>query len=154
MLFRSGEFSAGKGYADAFPGWTGNLGQMPTVPAGANSDSFTNLDAGQGGFDSAGTFQLIKLQTWNTQLQYHLPGGRYFVTLGHSQITASNINGLGPAASGAFLYDKSAMDFINFYHDFTPQIRGAVEYAKITTHYVDGIEASNDRYQVTAYFRF
>ena len=37
---------------------------------------------------------------------------------------------------------------------FSTQIRGAIEYAKLTTHYVDTVSAHDDRYQINAYFRF
>src|SRR5207237_626989 len=69
-LVLSGEFTSGLGYGDEFPSWTGNLAQWST---GTAPTSTPNLDAGQGGFDSSGSFQLVKLQSWNTQVQYHLP---------------------------------------------------------------------------------
>jgi hypothetical protein len=145
----TGEYSAGKGYGDSFPGWTGGLPQYPNGTTGAASK--TNLDAGQGSWDSNGTFQLIKLQTWNAQVQYHLPNAIGFITLGHGELTAKGIDGLSPALT----YDKAKMDFVNFFHDFTPQIRGAFEYAKFTTHYVvQNDEMKDDRFGLTAYFRF
>jgi hypothetical protein len=149
----TGEFSSGKGDADAFPSWTGGLPQNPT---GTGASSATNLDPGQGSWDSAGagSFKLIKLQSWNAELQYHLPKSMGFFTLGHAELVASGYDNMAPAVT----YDKAKMDFINFFHDFTPQIRGAVEYAKFTTHYIAPVNGKNDevddRIGVSAFFRF
>ncbi len=152
-LTLTGEMSAGTGYADAFPSWTGGL---PQLPAGSGAANATNLDGGQGGYLTADptSFQLVKLQSWNAQLQYHLPGDcASFVTLGHSELSASNLDVL-LLATQATAYKKVSMNFVNVFHDFTAQIRGAVEYAKFTTTYLDDVTASDDRYQVSAYFRF
>lgn len=145
----TGEFSNGTGDADAFPSWTGGLSQYPT---GSNAQANTNLDVGQGVIDSSNVFHLMKIQTWNAQLQYHLPASiRSFITLGHAELWASNLHLF---ASGTGNYDRSKMDFINFFHDFTPQIRAGLEYAKFTTHYVDRSNPNDERWQVSTYFRF
>lgn len=153
----TGEFSSGKGDGDAFPSWTGGLPQDPNTtgtPAPTGSQTEANLDSGQGSWDSSGTFKLIKLQSWNAGLQYHLPKGMGFFTVGHAELVASGFDNMTPAVT----YDKAKMDFINFFHDFTPQIRGAVEYAKFTTHYVAQVNGKNDetddRIGVSAFFRF
>lgn len=152
-LTLTGEFSTGKGFADAFPGWSGNLA---TQPSGNGFAGKTNLDAGQGGFDSSNGFHLVNLQSWNAQLQYHLPSSWHtFVTVGYAQLSVRDIKGLTPVKSGAdALYDKSTMQYLNVFHDVTSQIRVAAEWAHFTTHYVDDVSANDDRYQVNAYFRF
>lgn len=148
----TGEFSSGKGYADAFPGWTGGLAQLPSGATGGASTS--NIDAGQGGYDAGNSYQLVKLQSWNAEVQYHFPTEMHsFATAGYTQLSSSNINGLGPAKTSP-LYDRTGLYFVNLFHDLTPQVRVAVEYAKVTTHYVDDVSASDDRYQISGYLRF
>jgi hypothetical protein len=143
------EFSGGKGYGDEFPSWSAGIAQMP---AGAGAANNTNLDPGIGGFDGTNVFHLLNLQTWNAQLQYHLPGESHmFVTLGYGELKAT---GTGDITSPAPTYDKSSAMFANVFHDCTKQIRFAVEYAKFTTHYLTGESDTNDRYMLAGYFRF
>lgn len=140
------EYSSGSGYGDSFPAWTGGASQMPS---GTGPMLKTNLDAGQGGFDGNGDFVLVKLSTWTTSLQYHFPKAWHaFANLGLTQLASSNIGQVGGT------YDQSKFQFINFFHDFTPQIRAAVEWSQMGTRYVDGTNSTNNRYQLNAYFRF
>lgn len=149
-LTLTAEASQGTGFADEFPGWTGNLPQFPT---GAGATANLNLDAGQGGYDSTG-FQLVQLRSFSTQLQYHLPGEmRTFATVGYAQLNAMQLGRL-TAASGKVGYDQSSMAFVNVFHDCTKQIRTAIEYAKFSTHYTDGQTVGDERVQWTGYFRF
>jgi hypothetical protein len=150
-LVLTGEISGGTGYADAFPNWSGGLTQMNTGGAGLSGN--TNLDAGQGGYEANGSFRLIRMRTWNAQLQYQLPGEmNSFVTLGYSKLDAFRVGGLTPG--GANLYDGTSMLFANIFHDCTKQIRVGLEYAKFTTHYVDGMSVADNRVQLNGYFRF
>lgn len=145
-LTLTGEYSVGQGHGDAFPSWAG------VPPLYSNStDANPNLDAGQGAYTKAdASFRLVQLQAWNTQLQYHLPGDlRTFVTLGYGELRAARLGDLTGAS-----YDRSQAMFANVFHDFTKQIRGAVEYAKFTTHFVDTSSAANDRFMLAGYFRF
>jgi hypothetical protein len=149
-LSLTGEFSEGTGYGDSFPSWSGGLSQYPAGTTGLASS--TNLDAGQGGFDSSGGFSLVKLRTFNAQLQYHLPGEMHtFVTLGYAQLNAF---GIGRFSSAVTTYDQSSMMFLNVFHDCTAQIRTALEFARFGTHYIDGQSVSDDRIQLNGYFRF
>ena len=145
-LTLTGEYSVGQGYGDSFPAWGG----VPQLASGAN-DANPNLDAGQGAYTKGdASFRLVQLRTWNAQLQYHLPGDlRTFVTLGYGELSASRIGDLTGAT-----YDGSSAMFANVFHDFTKQIRGAVEYARFTTHFVDTSQAENDRFMLAGYFRF
>jgi hypothetical protein len=54
----AGEFSSGEGFADYFPGYTGNIPQLNTV-----NGNLANIDAGQGGYDANGVFSLVHLQS-------------------------------------------------------------------------------------------
>lgn len=146
-----GEYSNGKGYGDEFTGFNGGLSQL-SAGVGSGVAGSTNLDAGLGGFDSSGKFKLVQLSTWNLQLQYHLPFEAHtFVTLGHSQLSSNNIATVTALGKG---YDKVTADFVNVFHDVTAQVRVAGEYAKFVTHYTDAVKGKNDRYLLSAYFRF
>lgn len=150
-LTLTAETSTGNGYGDAFPGWTANLPLFPDSTATEN----TYLNQGQGGFEGNGRFHLFQLFTWNTQLQYHFPGElKLFMTLGHSELNSNNVAGLGPVHPNFAPYSKAAMDFINLFHDFSNELRAAVEYGKFRTRYVDSTQLMSERYQATIYYRF
>ena len=152
-LTASGEFTTGRGYGDMFPSWTGGLSQTFTAATATNN---TNLDPGLGGYDVNGNFDLIKLRTFNAQLQYHLDG-KTFVTGGYGQLFSSNISDFNGATgvTAAGLYDRSEAKFVNVGHDFTDHVRLAVEFDQFTTHYVsDGATAFDNRYMLASYFRF
>jgi hypothetical protein len=147
----SAEFAAGTGFGDTLPGWSGNLRQQPfTGTTGAPSN--TNLDAGQGGFDAGGNFQLVNLQTINAQLQYHLPQSA-FVTVGYGQVNAFNMTAMVTSINGV-AYNQNQVTFANVVKDVTKQIRLAAEYDHVVTTYVDNVTPNDDRYQLSAYFRF
>jgi len=147
-LSLAGEFTRGSGYGDEFNGWSGNL--SPTVAA-ANTP---NLDAGLGGFDANGTFTLVKLQTWNVQIQYHLPASMAaFANIGYGQLKSSNLNTLTPA-TGKVGYDKAEVYFLNLFHDFTSHVRVAMEADHFVTNYIDGNRAKDNRFQVSTWVRF
>ena len=148
----SAEFTTGQGYADEFPGWTGNIAQF----AGAAPYPGLNLDSGFGGVFSDGTFGLIHLQTFNLQLQYHLPKEwRSFSNIGYGQLYSNNVGDFTSSVNtGKVIYDRSDVAFINFFHDLTSQIRVAAEYDYFRTHYVDGSLAHDNRVQLSAYFLF
>jgi len=149
----TGEYSTGDGYGDAFPSWTGNLAALPAAGLGVSNE--TNLDAGQGGFDASGDFHLVKLQTWNTQLQYHLPSSWHaFVTVGYTELRSNNAKDLSPIVATKTIYDQSHLTFLNIFHDCTKQIRVGLEYAEMSTHYIDDVQPIDHRYQISTFFRF
>lgn len=146
-------FTAGKGYGDELPGWTGNLARLPYGASPALS-SGTSLDPGEGGFDGNGGFQLLNIETWNAQLQYHLPAGwRSFTTWGYGRLFSNNVGSL-VALPGAVQYDRSEVYFGNFFHDFTRQIRAAIEFDHFKTHYVNAFLGQDDRMMASFWFRF
>lgn len=152
-LILTAEYSRGSGYSESFIGFSGNISQLPSGTAGSLS-SVTSLDPGQGGFNSNGDFTLTSLQSWNTQLQYHLPSEyRSFVTLGYGQLFVVNSDRF-TALGSAVIYDKSETYFINFFHDVTKRVRIAVEYDMFSTHYVDDVTSTSNRFQFSTWFRF
>lgn len=149
------EYSIGQGDGDQFSGWSG--GQKNPIMQTAG-DSQINLDGGIGGYDAANNFGLMKVQTWNVYLQYHLPESlSSWISVGYGQLDSSNVANFITTNSNlasAAAYYKDQIYFANFAHDFTKQIRAGVEYAHMTTNYVDGTLATDNRFQVSGWFIF
>jgi hypothetical protein len=147
------DFTTGKGYSEVFNGATFNLPQLPATSAGALAGK-TNLDPGLGGFDTFGNFKLAELFSLSSQLQYHLPfENKSFVTAGYGYLKLKNPEGYIPI-TGQVIYDISRTFYTGFYYDFSELIRAGIEYRDITTEYVDGISANNDRFSFSTMFRF
>ena len=143
-------FTTGKGYADLLSGWSGNLSRFPQ-----NTNDPTRLDAGEGGYDAAGVFNLVPIHTWNAQLQYHFASHHpTWMTAGVGKLWASDVANLGPVVTGRTLYNDVSFYFINLARDLTSQIRLAIEYSPKAVKYVDDVSARNDRYQLMALYRF
>lgn len=150
-LVLGGEFTIGSGYGDQFGGWTG-LQPNPLSSAGSNPDKGNNLDAGIGGFGNDG-FTLIKLQTYNAYAQYHWSESLWF-SGGYSQLSAINMTAININNGTKVAYDKEQSYFFNISHDCTKQVRVALEYANVQTHYVDGTTAQDNRFQYSTFFMF
>jgi hypothetical protein len=156
-LVLGGEYTIGEGDGDQFTGWTG--GQKSPINQGAAGSAPTvNLDGGIGGFLPNNDFGLMKVQTWNVYLQYHLPENwRMWVSAGYGHLNSANVsNFIGTlsnlSALGAYYQDE--VYFTNVSHDFTDHIRAGLEYANLTTSYVDGTKASDNRVQLSGWFIF
>jgi hypothetical protein len=145
-----GEFTAGRGYGDEFSN-SGEVAQLNT-----SAGSSVNIDPGLGGYNANGGFELVKLMTWNTQLQYHLDGISFF-TVGYSNLWASNAGDFigGAGETNTKIYDRLESKFVNFVHDFSAQIRVGIEFDQFTTHYALDQSVNHDnRYLMASYFRF
>jgi hypothetical protein len=158
----------GSGYADALNGYTGGQSAM------ASSGVFPNMDAGIAGFDTNGNFTLIQEQSFNGQLQIHLPPSiGTFLTVGYGETFSPNVSGLtgaavnGTTVSGANqlkLYNDDMCMFANVMQDISPNIRVGVEYARFDTHYSNspaayggtnaGYDAIDHRVQLSTWYRF
>jgi hypothetical protein len=150
-LTLQGEATKGAGYGDEFVSWTGNLGQ-PLAPDGKTG--INDIDTGiAGAAKSDGKFTLIKLTTWNASLQYHLPGdGSTWTTFGAAKLMSTNAKDLN--AGSKQVYTCSQDQFINFFNDFTPEMRAGLEYDWHQTIYVDNTKAQNNRIQLSTWYRF
>jgi hypothetical protein len=157
-LALAGEYTAGKGYGDQFPSWTGGV----TSPSGAAaSDKPYGLgtaaaqpliDQGIVGYDSkTNALTFIELQTYNVSLQYHFPETMdSWMTLGLSQVHSKNVVDLTGGS-----YDNVRNTFVNFVHNFNPEMRLGVEYLWDQTHYIaDNSHAQNNRVQLSTWYLF
>lgn len=148
------EASTGTGYANTLTNWTGGLGGFPS---GSGQAAVTNLDAGFGGYDADGNYNLLQINTMNISLQYQLPTVIHsYMNVGTSQISSANVsNQTGYGQSSTAIYDRTKMYFVNYLYDFTKQIRLGAEYSNQQTHYAsDDSLLSNNRIQLTGLYRF
>jgi hypothetical protein len=154
-LVLAGEYTAGSGYGDHFPRWSGNiLNPNGTQPEGETIQQ-PFIDTGMAGLaKSDGGLQSIKLKTWNLNMQYHLPstiGG--WITLGAAELASPNAKDL-KASGSAVVYDRQRGAYLNLVHNFTPELRVGTEYAVMQTRYVDAVNATNRRIQLTTWYIF
>jgi hypothetical protein len=154
-LMIGGEFTLGKGDGDEFNSWTGNT-PSPSNTGGPNAlANYKNyaLDGGIGGIDSTTSFFLLDVKTFNGYLQYYLPGGTdTWVSGGYGWLNSDNAANLAGLAKVA--YSKEEVVFANVFHNFTPQLRMGAEYAHVSTTYVDGLVAPDNRVQISAWLIF
>ena len=150
-LSLSGEYTTGRGYADLLTGWTGGTSPASYGTA-ANSDF---LDAGFGSMNTAGTFEFFNIKTFNLQLQYTLPSEcRSFISAGYGKLISNNASDFLTTLGATKSYDKSESFFANILHDFTPQIRGGLEFSQSNTHFADDSNGTNKRLVISTWFRF
>ena len=149
-----GEFTTGVGYGDQLDSWKGGMANPINTnfsPAAANAD----LDAGIGGYNAIGGFQLVDLTTMNLYLQYHLPAQtRTWLSAGYSRLYSDNIGQLSGTVTGSGIYNTETAAFVNVMKDLSNQIRVEFEYSQIQSTYQDGTLAYDNRYQVSAFFFF
>jgi hypothetical protein len=153
-----GEFTQGKGYGDLFGGWTGNMAN-PLSTSTLSPAKSLNMDAGIGDYDAAGNFQLVQLNTFNLQAQYHLPSEtKTWITLGAGQLYSSNMNFIvqknGLTSGDRVPYNRQQIEFINTSHQLSQQVRINFEFDHVKTFYADQVHAQNNRYQLGILYMF
>ena len=148
-----GEYSTGQGYGDQFPGWTGGILNPTGVAASANTPQQPSIDQGVEGFSLADDSLVpVKLQSWNSSLQYHLPQGwDGWVTSGFGNLLSRNAKDLKTVGN---IYDRSQSAFFNVVHNFNQEIRAGVEYSWTQTRYLNQVYAQNNRVQISTWYRF
>ena len=146
-LILTGEWLGGKGVGDALNGWNGGNATTP----GITNLGDGNLDQGDAGTLGA-AFKLIDDQSWNAQLQFHLPQsiGTY-MTVGYGETYGDNVIGL----TGTTYNDVNGM-FVNVVQDFTNNVRAGIEYSRFDDHYIGGAgsNAIDHRLQLSTWYRF
>lgn len=148
----TGLFSTGKGYADAFPSYSGNMPQF-----NYSSGVQANLDSGQGALQINGSgFDLINLRAISGQLQYFMPRGlleEVVLMVGYGNLYSDNIKNFTPAA-GKIAYNENETLVGNIFYDFTSRIRGGLEFEHNVTTYIDNVKGKDDRIFAMAMYRF
>lgn len=152
-----GEYSFGRGYGDEFPNWSGGVLQSGVTNQSSNATgSNLNLDAGIGGYNSRQEFELVHLQSFNGQLQFHASESGFF-TVGYAQLYSNNLSDFlgSPGIAANKLYDRSEIYFINWILDLSKNVRIGLEFSQFATHYVsDGASTHQNRIAATSFYRF
>ena len=145
-----GEFSNGSGFSDQFTSLTGGVGFPATVPGGG---AYTpNIDNGMVTFLPDGTLHTIDWRGIVVGAQYYLPpDGRFWISSNYSNLYSANAAMFGSASS---IFNHSWWADGNLFVDLTPAVRLGLEYAYFSQTYVDGVNATNHRFQLDGYFMF
>ena len=144
------EFSNGSGIADQYTSLTGGVGFPATVPGGG---AYTpNIDNGMVTFLPDGTLHTVDWRGFVAGAQYYLPpDGRFWISGNFSQMYSANAAMFGSASS---IFNHSWWADGNLFMDVTPAVRLGFEYAYFSQTYVDGVNATNHRFQLSGYFMF
>jgi len=163
---------SGAGIADFFNGLSWGVcspvcGNSPSSSGfGGAAFGQTNIDAGLGAVSSqTGKFEAIRTTSMMVHATYYLPDeGKTWIGGGYGTIYSSNANEMtcsvgasfcgGATRTASSIYTRDSTYYANVFHDFTDQIRAALETNFIRTTYADGAQAENRRIQITFFYRF
>lgn len=150
-----GEFITGGGIADLYSGLSGGVRQpalpnpMMTTPAPTYTP---NVDNGLVMFKTDGTLHPVRWQSIGAGAQYFLPpSGKVAIVANYSHLSSDNAHAFGPANA---VFDKQ--DFVdgNVFFDIAPAVRLGIDVVWLRQTYVDGVEATDVRSQLTGYLIF
>lgn len=148
-LTLNASFSNGSGFADQFTGLTGGVG-FPALPGGGTYTP--NIDVGTAVFAADGTLHTVDWRGVVAGLQYYLPpDGKIFISGNFSQLYSPNAASYGPASR---VFNHSWWADGNLFVDVTPALRFGLEYAYYSQTYVDGVNATNHRFQFSSWYIF
>ncbi len=148
-LTLNASFSNGSGFADQFTGLSGGVG-FPGLPGGGTYSP--NIDVGTAVFAADGTLHTVDWRSLLVGLQYYLPpDGKIWISTNFSQLYSANAASFGPATR---VFNHSWWADGNLFVDVTPALRFGLEYAYFSQTYVDGVNASNHRFQFSSWYIF
>ncbi len=141
-LILTGEWMVGKGVADALNGWSGGGSASPAA--------YQGLDAGIIGTDGQVQGLLIDDQSWNAQLQFHMPQsvGTY-LTFGYGEVYSDN----NRLMTGSTYNDDNGL-FVNVVQDFTDNVRAGIEWSRYQDNYLNNNYGVDHRLQLSTWYRF
>jgi hypothetical protein len=156
-LTLTGSYVYGQSIADLYTGLTGGT-SFPALPANAMGTVPAypqDIDNGLAVYTSDGTLHAIRWQSFIFGAQYYLPTPiRMFVSANYSHMSSPNIDVLATASNKSKMFDKSDWADGNFFVDATGSIRFGLEYAWFRQTYLDGVKATNNRVQFSAFYIF
>jgi hypothetical protein len=127
---------------------------VPGVTA-AGSNAGTAIDSGIAGVNTSGSnIDLIRMRSFRTHLQYTL--AKWSASVGYAQVEARNLAQFGAGASALTLYPKLQYGYISAFYDAASWLRfgGEINQTKATYNDPSNRYATNNRYQLSAYFMF
>lgn len=162
----------GAGIADFFNGLSWGIcnpvcGNSSTNSGfGGQAFGQTNIDAGLAAVNSqTGKFEAIRTTSMMVHATYYLPDqGKTWVGGGYGTIYSSNASAMTCTVSASFcggalrtsqsIYIRDSTYYAYVFHDFTREIRAALETNWVRTTYADGANAENHRIQLSFFWRF
>ena len=151
-----GEFSDGSGDADLYTNLKGGAGVG--VPAGYAGGSaayakVADIDPGLAGWSTVtGAFKTVDWQSLMISGQFYLPPeGKLWVSGSYSNTLSDNIGEFGAAT--AVWFHEVWWD-ANVFADVTPAIRFGLEYSHFQQTYGSGVQAPDQRVQLSGFFVF
>ena len=156
-LTLTGSFVYGRAIADLYTGFTGGA-FTPTLPSG-NPFTAQDVDNGLVVYDSTGVMHAIYWRSVIVGAQYYLPTSlRMWVSGNYSHMNSNNINALaGPGSSSSAptkIFDKEDWADGNLFVAANEAVRFGLEYAWFRQTYLDGVKATDQRVQFSAFYVF
>ena len=127
---------------------------VPGVTA-AGSNAGTAIDSGMAGLNTTGSnIELIQLRAWRTHLQYSL--AKFSTSVGYAQIEGRNLDRFAAGANAFGISPKLQYAYVSAFYDAASWLRfaGEVNQTRATFNDPNNRWATNNRYQLSAYFMF
>ena len=156
----SGSFVRGTGIADFYTGLTGGVA-MPSTPPLPQGYGPLDIDNGLALFRNDLSLGTVGWQSFLIGAQLYLPPqGKLFLTSHFSQMDSENVtdflatNPMLPATYTNAVFTQSRWTDVNLLFDMTAALRFGAEYSFFWQLYHDGVEATNHRFQFSAFYIF
>ena len=123
--------------------------------SGATPNSGTALDSGMAGVNADGNAELIKVRAWRTHLQYSL--AKWSASVGYAQVEGRNLDRFSTTVASAYgISPKIQYGYVSTFYDAASWLRfaGEVNQTRATFNDPNNRWATNNRYQMSAYFMF
>jgi hypothetical protein len=159
-LTAQGSLVRGTGIADFYTGLTGGVA-FPNTPPLPKGYGPLDIDTGLALLQNDLSMATVNWQSFLVGLQFYLPPqGKLWLAGNFSQMDSDNVtNFLAASATSASQYTnavftKSRWADVNLFWDATPAVRFGVEYSWFWQLYHDSVEATNHRFQFSAFYLF
>ena len=151
-LILAGETAAGTGIGGLeYAGLALGVPGLASGAAGADGA----IDSGIGGLNTSGNFELLRVRAFRSHLQYSL--AKWAASAGYAQVEGRNLDrfSTGGAATAA-LAPKIQYGYVSVMYDPLDWLRFSAEVSQTRSTYNDAANryASNNRYQLSAFFKF
>jgi hypothetical protein len=149
----SGEYTYGAGdtlpfNGGGFGGASGGGSYAGGSPTYSAAPVITELDGGEAGVVNGGLTPIL-LTSYNAQIQIFLPPSiGTILTAGYGEVFAINDLTVG----GSF--DDDSNIFANAMQDLNKEVRIGLEYSQYWTHYNSGLNPTDQRLQLSTWYRF
>jgi hypothetical protein len=152
-LTLNGEFVYGAGIADQYTGFNGGVANqaLPNPTGATPAPVYTpTLDGGLALYTSDGTLHPIQWTSYLVGAQYYI-NNMFWISGNYSHMSSDNAHLYGAANK---IFDTSNWADGNVFVDVTPAVRVGAEFSWFNQTYVDGVDATDYRGQLTFFYIF